>query len=298
MGVVYLLIYILGGALVTLGVSHVTEDVLKGAPVGDALVPVALGAGLICLAGLLHALVERRRNPGGTSRASSSRMGRRSLALAGAMWAVPIIVAWIQFELFINPVLAMPHATVLGGIALTFGVCSHLMAKWPLRRVATTMAVAVVGLPFGLLGAALPIQHFTHHLTDVVIPLRDPVTREDRSIEHKRDEVDMPTAPLRVDEATLDLVRAFAEAKTINVADEIAAGRMRQLEDGSYVTVNPDGTETPLGGRGDMEQAFAEARETDEQRATEEQAARVAEWERELLQRKQGGRLFSRVAPD
>ncbi|RYZ13531.1 MAG: hypothetical protein EOO70_08505 [Myxococcaceae bacterium] len=69
---------------------------------------------------------------------------------------------------------------------------------------------------------------------------------------------------------------------------------MRQLEDGRYVTVNPDGTEAPIGTAAQLEQAFDDALAADDRKAAEEQAARRAEWEQEMRERKRGGRLFSR----
>jgi hypothetical protein len=293
MGVVYLLGYIFGGAAVTLGLYRLLRDLLDGSPPGDTLLIIAFGAGLISLGGLLHALVERHRSQGGAP-PELPGMGHRRLALAGAMWALPIVAAWIQFELFIEPIWMSPEVTVLGGLGLTYGVCSRVMAKWPLRRVTATMAVAFLGLPLGLLGVALPIRHFTYHLTEVAVPLQDPVTRETRTVTFDRDDPPAPAAPVRVGDETMELVTALGNARRVDVSAELAAGRMRQLEDGRYVVVNPDGTEAPMGTAAQLQQAFDDAIATDGQRAAEEQAARKAAWEQERQRRKRGGRLFSR----
>ncbi|WIG94953.1 hypothetical protein [Myxococcus sp. SDU36] len=297
MGVVYLLLYIAGGGLLTLGVSHFLDDVMAGEPLWDAGRLVAIGAFLVCLAGVLHAFVARRRDPGGAP-AALPRMRARSFALAGALWAVPILVGWVQFERFVDPIRMMPQLTVLGGLFLVFCVCTHVMANLRARVVATTMAVACVGLPLGLLGAALPIRHFNHHLSDVVTLLMDPITREDRSVTSRCDGVDMAPAPLNPHENLLALATAIGDARPIDVEAEIAAGRMRQIEDGTYVFVNPDGTESGLAGAKAFDQQLDEAEAADKRQSAEAQAARVAAWERELRQRKLGGRLFTRAPAD
>lgn len=294
MGVVYLLLYIAGGGLLTLGVSHFLDDVMTGESLWNAGRLVAIGALLIGLAGGLHAVVARRRDPEGAP-AAWPQMGARSFALAGALWAVPILVGWVQFERFVDPIWMVPHVTVLGGLFLAYCVCSRLMGDGRMRGVAVTMGVAFLGLPLGLLGAALPIRHFNHHLSDVVAVLRDPVTREDRSVTSRRDDVAMAPAPLDSPENLLALVTAFGEARPIDVEAEIAAGRMRLLEDGTYVIVSPDGSESALGGASDFAQALEEADAADKRQATEAQAARGAAWEREMRQRKLGGRLFTRA---
>ncbi|QAT88080.1 hypothetical protein EJ065_6552 [Corallococcus coralloides] len=293
MGVVYLLSYIFGGVAVTLGLYRLLGDLRDGSPLGGTLLIVAFGAGLVSLGGLLHVLVERRRNPGGAPR-ELPRMGRRMFALVGAMWALPIVAAWIQFELFIEPTYMAPDVTVLGGIGLTFGVCSRVMAKWPMRWATATMAVALIGLPLGLLGVALPIRHFTHHLTDVAMVLHDDNSPETRTVTFNGDAPSAPAVPVGVGDEMTELLSAYANAREIDVAAEIAAGRMRQLEDGRYVTVNPDGTEAPIGTAAQLEQAFDDALAADDRKAAEEQAARRAEWEQEMRERKRGGRLFSR----
>ncbi len=47
----------------------------------------------------------------------------------------------------------------------------------------------------------------------------------------------------------------------MDVAEEIAAGRMRQLEGGSYVVVNSDGTDAEMGDAEDLNGAFDKAGE-------------------------------------
>ncbi|AEI62751.1 hypothetical protein LILAB_04140 [Corallococcus macrosporus] len=297
MGVVYLLLYIAGGGLLTLGVSHFLDDVMTGEPPWSAGRLVVIGALLIGFAGGLHAFVARRRDPEGAP-AAWPQIGARSFALAGALWAVPILVGWVQFERFADPIWMMPHATVLGGLFLAYCVCSRLMGGWRMRGVAVTMGVASLGLPLGLLGAALPIRHFNHHLSDVVSVLRNPVTREDRRVTSRRDDMAMAPAPLDSPEHLLALVTALGEARPIDVEAEIAAGRMRMLEDGTYVIVNPDGSESALGGASDFAQAIEDADAADTRQAAQAQAERVAAWEREMRLRKLGGRLFTQAPAD
>ncbi|AKQ69154.1 hypothetical protein A176_006066 [Myxococcus hansupus] len=297
MGVVYLLLYLAGGGLLTLSVSRFLQDALNGAPLAESAPLVALGMGLVCFAALLHAVTLRRRNPDGPS-AALPRMGRVAFALAGVMWAMPILIGWLQFELFINPIQMAPHLMFLGGLFLVFCVCTHVTATWRMPVVATTAGVALFGLPLGLLGAALPIGHFNHHLSDVVLLMSDPMTGEDRSVLSERADVPMPPQEMNPHKNVMDLAAALGNARQINIEEELAAGRMKQLDDGSYVVVNPDGSEAALESAAAFDEALDEAVEADKRQAFEAEAARVAEWERQMRQRRPGGRLFTKATAD
>ncbi|WP_366816853.1 hypothetical protein [Myxococcus xanthus] len=296
MSIVYLLVYILGSALVTMGLSRGIQAVFEGSPVGAAVPTLLYGVGAIGLAGLLHALAIRRQLKEGKP-SVMPQMKRHHIWGCAAMWAGPLLAGWVQFELFRDPIVMFSQSTLVGGILMTFGVCSQLMVRWRMPWVGTMVTVALVGLPLGWLSSDLLIAHFNHHLTTVVVPLRKEVGGEPRRSVYERDFPDMPLLPRESFDSQLELLAALSEAKAVNFDEEVAAGRMRKLDDGSYVRVASDGEESVVE-VADMKKLMEDARETDARRVAEAHAAEMAAWEEDYRRRKQGGRLFTRAAAD
>lgn len=294
MGVFYLLFYLLGALVVTVGTSHLIDAVLEGEAWTSTLQTLGVGAGLIAGAGLLHSLVERRRADGGVL-GLLPELGPRAWAASAGLYFLSIAAGWVQFELFIEPVDMFPFATVLAAAAFVFGLCSRWMKSWRFRWAATTSTVAFVGLPIGLLGVMLPLHHMNHHLTPVRFSLTNPNTHETKDFVFPGDDPSPPAPELKLGDETQELLEAFASARTIDVEEELAAGRMRRLEDGSYVVVNEDGTESRLemAAPGELEGVVKRAFEADAEAALREREAARAAWEIEMMKRKRGGRLFS-----
>ncbi|MBA2662447.1 MAG: hypothetical protein H0U74_09150 [Bradymonadaceae bacterium] len=296
MGVIYLLLYLLGGLIVTVGSYHLLSDILDELTLWSAFQTIGFGAAIILGAGLLHALTIRRRGNAGVLE-DVAEMSGKTMGMAAAAWLLPSVAAWVQFELFIEPVHMFPIITFFGGVALAFGVCSRLMTTWPMRRAAAAMGTALFGIPLGLLAVSLPLHHFNYHLTNVHVSTRDYSSRATKTQVFKADDPTFKSEMVSsLGKETSALLNAIANAKTIDVAQEVAAGRMRQLDDGSYVTVNADGSLNPVGGAGNLEHSMDEALAADRTVSAEAQAQKRREWEQEIWLRRNGGRLFS--SPD
>ncbi|TXD42879.1 hypothetical protein FRC96_02325 [Lujinxingia vulgaris] len=95
-----------------------------------------------------------------------------------------------------------------------------------------------------------------------------------------------------IGEETGSLLSALANAKEIDVSEEIAAGRMRRLEDGTLVRVGEDGEDIPLERWDSFDEEFDAALQADRAEASLEEAKRRADWEAEIEARRRGGRLF------
>lgn len=298
MGVFYLLFYIFGAALVTLGGARLIDAIWEGEGWASALQILGVGAGLVVGAAILQGLVQRRRGHAGVLDQLPALSGR-GILLALAIYLGSILAAWVQFELFMEPVHMFPFVTVLSAMAMVFGLVQRVVPAGNFRWALLTAAVALFGLPVGLLGLGLPIAHFNHHLTSVRFSLTNPSTYETQEFNFPADAPEPPVDEVSpLGEGTLGILEALGSAEEIDVTEEIAAGRMRRLEDGTLVTIHEDGRETTLvtgeAALGELSAAFDRAWAEDEERAARERAERRAAWEREMLLRKRGGRLFSR----
>lgn len=271
MGVIYLLAYIAGGLFVTAGGWNVTRSVLDGSPLAPQLQLVLVGIALVVVAALLHAWTEKRRNAGQPYEPIEPPT-TLSLAIALAVWALPIITAWIQFELFLNPIRMAIEMTVLGGVVFAFLLARRLLKPGPLRGPGTMVVVALFGVPFGLVGAVLPLSHFTHHLSDVAVTIfakaYSPYTK---TVTFHRDTVTAPSDPAPNYDATLDLGAAIADARP----------------------ADPDVEAT--GNAADLERMLESAYAADRERNDAERDARLGAWHGEVERRKRGGRLITRA---
>ena len=297
MGVIYLLAYIAGGLGVTLGALQVMRGLGELSPLHPAIGTVALGVALVVTAACLHGWTESRR-AGKHAAPVTTTPSTPALLIALALWGVPLIAAWTQFELFINPVHVQPELTVLGAIAFTYLLARRVLQVGPMRAPGSMIAVALFGVPIGLLTAVLPIRHFNFHLTDATtLVFDDALATQVKTLTIERDAPTPPSAPLPTRDATLAVLEALGNAKALDVEQEIAAGRMRRLADGTLVAVAPDGSTAPIGGADDLARVADEAAEDDRRRAAEEHDARVRAFNDELERRRQGGRLFHHSTP-
>ena len=292
MGVIYLLLYIFGAVVVWVGSNRLLRDLLDGESVIGALQIGGFGALMIVLAAVLHAVVLRRRGDAGVLDAMEVP-GRRWFAVAAAAWLVPTLVAWEQFELFLDPIRMFPVITVAGASALVVGGVSRLLRAHTLRWPLTIAAVALVGLPVGLLSVSLPLAHFNHHLSAVKIWTFDEPHGGLKDVVFEADDASyvQELSPM-IGEETGSLLSALANAKEIDVSEEIAAGRMRRLEDGTLVRVGEDGEDIPLESWDSFDEEFDAALQADRAESSLEEAKRRADWEAEIEARRRGGRLF------
>ncbi len=291
MGVIYLFSYILGGLAVALGTSHLLDAIQEPEPILSALQFIGFGSFLIVSGGILQAVVAKRRENDGLL-GTFPVMGIKGAAISAAIWLVPLGWAWAQFEMFQNPIDMYPFLSMFGAVALAFGLGSRAVQSSPMRSAIAMMVVGFVGMPAGILSIALSTSHFNYHLSDVRTTIRDSTTYETKTFIDHADEPAFIHEESGIGDETSEILEAFANAKTIDVTEEIAAGRMRMLEDGSYVVVNPDGTDAKMGGAEDFGAAIENAFTADEAAAAEKRAKARQEFEAEMEKRRLGGRLF------
>jgi hypothetical protein len=291
MGVIYLFCYILGGLAVALGSSHLLDAIQEAEPILSALKFIGVGTFLIVSGGILQAVVAKRRGNDGLL-GIFPPMGITGAAIAASIWLLPLGWAWAQFEMFQNPIDMYPMLSIGGAVVLAFGLGSRVAQSSPMRSAIAMMFVGLVGMPAGILGNALSSSHFNYHLSDVRTTTTNSTTHETETFIDHADDPDFIHEESGIGDETSELLEAFANAKTINLGEEIAAGRMRMLEDGSYVVVNPDGTDAEMGDADDMSGAVDKAFAADEAAAAEKRAKARQEFEAEMEKRRLGGRLF------
>lgn len=293
MAVIAILGLLLGSLLSYLASSHVIQATLAEEEVLPELPLLGVGLGIVIASSLLLALVQKRRGTAGIF--GGGRASARLIGITAALLFVPLLAAWVQFELFWNPVHMMPVFSVLGALGLVYALSTYVFGEGAFQAAGRMSAVALIGLPLGLASVALPARHFNYHLTDVAVSFRENVWS--RQLKTRIQEADTPDAverPSDIGDNTLDFLSALANAEEINVQDEIDAGRMRRLDDGSLVRVEADGTTLPVvqDGFGEAMALLDEAQEADKKAADEEYTARLSARDQELAQRRVGGRLF------
>lgn len=292
MGVAYLLAYVIGALLITLGANRLLNDIVAGAELMEGLVAFGGGVGIVLAAGLLQAVVIKRRGDAGMLEALPS-MGKKGFIIAAAIWLLSIAWPWIQFELYWNPVDIYPLITLAGASALVFGVAQRISEKSKYRNSLATMAVAIVGVPLGLLSVALPTAHFNYHLTHVQ-------TTTSSTGEGIQEHTFFADDPRFLDqetnimsEETAELFNSLAEARPVDIDAEIEAGRMKRLADGTVVILDREGIGGPAQHE-DVGKLVDDALEKDARAAAEQKARARAKFEAELEARRRGGRIFRR----
>src|SRR5690554_2104206 len=166
MGVIYLLLYIFGALFVWLGARDLFADLLEGAPILGALQFAGFGAWLIAMGALLHAVVLRRRDDAGVLEELPG-MSRQWFFTALVVWLLPTLVAWMQFELFVDPIRMFPMLTVAGAAVLVLGLISHALRRHILRLTLSIATVALIGSPLLLLTVSVAVILLILHLRSV-----------------------------------------------------------------------------------------------------------------------------------
>lgn len=275
-----LLLYIAGGLTLALGAKGALHRVGQGEALGSAGLALAIGAALVVGGAIVHLLSLQRRE--GLDDKPGTPSSVFATGAAVGIWLMPLTASWIQFEMHADPVWMFPLVTLIGAIAASVTLSSRVTYRWVLRPVATMLVVGFVGMPVGFLSVALPLSHFTHHLTTVQVANVDRYGRDRRP---HRFEADVPSRPSAMKQQ-LDLFKALANAKPVDVEAEIAAGRMRREPDGSLVTLDGSGNPQKMRTLDDVEAAMKEARERREQ-------ARQQAFNAKRDRLRQSGRLFS-----
>ncbi len=289
MGILSLLAYVLGGAIVGV-MSYATIDrVASGRAFGEALLFVSIGAALIGLGAVLHAFRVRRE---GKDTSSEWIPPSSSLFFALVLWLGPVASGWLQFELYNDPVWVFPFLTMIGAVLLVYLAVWRKTPRDRYGAVKRTVAAALVGLPLGFLATGVPLAHYRKHLTTVVLGVEEDPSEGYPLIEMEPSEPYLEMPAERHDEL-FELVDAVANAEEVNVADAIALGEMKFDEDGELLRVLPDGSTAPLNDASELEAMLNEATDNDRaaSRAAREEARKAHAERVERLRR--GGRLFS-----
>lgn len=297
MGVVSLLLYFAGGLLFVLAGMRFVDAAIEGDALGGSVTLLLVAAGLLLVASSLHGTVVKWRGDAGAL-ADPKPASAKALAIALGVWALPILAAWLQFELYASRVYMVPVATILGGFAFGYLLSTRIMRKGAMRSPRMMLVVMLVGMPAAALGTALPLRHFQHHLTDVVvISPRGAQRRTETRVLTAEPPTRAPSPLPNLDE-TLHLTGQIAEAEPVDVEAEIAAGRYRRLDDGSLVVVHADGSTTPVStGLEELLQELERAQAADDATTEAEQRAHEQSHLDEVARRRGGGRLFSSRTP-
>ncbi len=258
--------------------------------------PVLIGAAVIVVAVVLQVA---RRDVSLPAAGATEPAGPGSLGLPLAIFAIPIIVAWAQFELRLDAVWMFPFITLLGGV-WTGAVLGQRLAPRRLPGVGTLLGVGLLGIPAGLLGFWLPLQHFNTHLTDVhLLELDDdlPAEWETPSKGYTRVSAELP--PFPEDELPEDATDE-EELPWVEVGEPVELGTLMErgeveLRNGELYLRQPDGTMQP---RSELSvdaltSSIKESSPIDPSRRRE--AAREANrrWTAEIEHLRRSGRIFS-----
>ncbi|RAL20132.1 hypothetical protein DL240_18660 [Lujinxingia litoralis] len=294
MGVIYLLIYVFGSVIVSTGSWRVFTAVLEGDPIMAGLRILGFGTLMIVMAAVLHAVVLLRHEDGGL-REGRNPVGPRWLVLGLMGWWGPTLAAWIQFECFLDPIRMFPLVTLGGACAVAlWGVFRGLPGRTYQGPVGM-VAMSLVGIPMGLMTLSVPVKHFTYHLSAVDIGSYSTGAlygERSRAILNADDVTYLETSAPIFGEESQPFLEVLASARTINVAEEIAAGRMRELEDGTWIKIHDDGREEVLEELENFGERLDVALAADAATAAEAAARERAAWEAYVEERRQGGRIF------
>lgn len=295
MGVVYLLAYVFGTLLITVGVYRFTADLAEGKAFTVGLVMWAIGLAAVLVAGLLQATVTRKRADAGMA-GKFPKLGLGGVLLAIAVWLGPLAWSWIQFEMHHNPVSMHALISIAGACALAVGVAQFFARDSKYLPVWSTISIPLGGLPAGILILSLFVGHYNYHLTDVAMFVPQPGggLSSKKSAVFEGTEPSFHATERVLGSETSALLEALANAELVDVEAEIAAGRMKRAPDGSLMRIQEDGSETPIGSDFDFDGAFERARQRDERGDGARRKREREAFEAELEARRRGGRIFGR----
>lgn len=205
-----------------------------------------------------------------------------------ALIVLQFVIAWAQFELYVDEIIISPYLGALAGIVLGLQLPKWVPMPRTFSSAAALGAVAIFGLPLGVLSVTLPTAHFREHGTSVIWP--SAAEDEDNTYLEAQDR--HAPAPTRTASAHSDLLHALANAKPVDMQAALESGAV-VMKDGQLHTKNEDGTLSPIL----TGQAALDALDTDLKAAiAEDDAAHAKALATHAMQEelhRNGGRLFS-----
>ena len=259
------MLYAFGGACFGWGQWAFTRALLDGTATHKGLIGVGLGGFAVAIGALLHARREHVPTP------LDSRRSIRRLAVALAVWLVPLLIAWGQFEAHRDPIAMFPISSIAGA-TVAVAIQTRLLApSGRLARILPPALAATLGLSLGIQTTAHSIRHFTYHLSTVAI-----YTTEIDPDEGKGPQLvgpQLPDAPTRRHDNEYEAIGAIGEAL-----------------DAAEPTTEPLAGEVVSGD--ELLEAMNAELEAAAQRDAEENLARRKAWQAEMELRRAGGRLF------
>ncbi|MEX1365490.1 MAG: hypothetical protein AB1Z98_20350 [Nannocystaceae bacterium] len=258
--------------------------------------PILLGVAVMLLAVVLQVARHDVSSPAASREPTSAH----ALKLPLAIFATPIVIAWLQFELRLDVVWMFPLITLAGGV-WSGAVLGRLLAPRRLPGVGTLLGVALVGIPAGLMGFSLPMQHFNTHMTDVrVLELDDqpPIEGEPPKKGYYRFSAELPPFP-EIEDLEVD-VTDEAEAPLLEIGEPVELGTLlergdAEMIDGELYVRQPDGTMRPAVSAETMQDMLSIIEDPYFDPSRSRDAAREANrrWTAEIERLRRSGRIFS-----
>lgn len=210
------------------------------------------------------------------------------LWVALGLWALPIAVAWLQFELLLEVVWMFPMATLAAGAWLGT-VVGRRLGPPRSRRAGAMAGLVVLGIPAGLLGFYMPMKHFNAHLTEVrTVSLDDDFDAPTRR--YHRFSAELPPFPELPPPPPMPM---FEVSEPIDLETLMKDGDV-VLRDGELYTRQADGSFLPMdGGSEALLAAFVDQQDARVERKREAIREAQRQWKEEVDRRRRGGRLFS-----
>ena len=300
MGVIYLLGHFFGAVLIALGIYRFTADLADGADLTAGAMMLGIGLLIAAISGLIQAAVAPE-NDGEEEKITTGKSPLRGpvgLLLAVVFWLGPVIWAWVQFELFRNPIIFYIFGTIFGACALAFWVAQHLIFSQRYRSAILTVSISMVGLPLGIFSVQSFSSHFLHHLSDVKFVGVGSRYNSNSTPDPDKNilKASPPSSPYQkkiIQDKTFEFLEALSSAELVDVEAEIEAGRMKRLEDSTLVRVAEDGSHIPVSGNNDnFNQVIEDAFQRDERADAEDLQRHRQENEARIKALREGGRIF------
>lgn len=294
MGVIYLLTYVIGAFLVFLGARNTIRDALEGVEL-ENLPMFGFGVLMIFLAAILQTLVIKRRGDAGVLEELAD-FPLKSFLLGLAAWFVPMLVTWIQFELHMNPIYFIPWLTIIGAMAVVWAIARWITRSHKYSLSIASALVALIGLPLGAISVEAPNSHYQYHLTDLRTSFYNSNTMVRETYDFEAQEPEFYSEQKLIGDEMGELLNALANAKEIDLEEEIAAGRAKYDINGEHILwLQEDGQWVKTEDREsfDFNKVMDDAAKKDAEEHAKKEAARRAAFEKELELRRRGGRLFS-----
>ena len=280
----HFILYVFGAVSLSLGAYFAAGAVQDGAWEGEGSWALGVGAVAVSLGAWLHDR-ERRRWP--EPPAGEGSNGIWWLRVGAGLLLLPLLAAWVQFELFMDPIQMFPFTTLIGAVATSYALVRVALPVGRARCVLGPTIAASVGVPGALLVHALLVAHFTHHLSNVAVWVlpggrysEDRPTLVGADLPQMESEMELPTASLEL--------LAQLEAEPLDPSE------YRIDADGSLLRIEPDGTEVPVETltAAEFGAIFDEAQRQDEADAREARASRRAAYAAQVEALRRGGRIF------